>query len=130
MKAGEKVWLGPWSVVDDGEAILCESPLMDDRVGDFLLCPPESELIPDHPALPAVARWLAGLPEWLDVVELASALETVLVMSKEGQAMTCHDAVPVLYERQGAFVEASDNIKPHGWEALESLIAALTEATR
>lgn len=85
--------------------------------------------IPHHPALPAVARWLAGLPAWLDAPELASAIASVVEASREAQARLVLEGDPRGYERGQAYVEACEAIQPHGWEALDALVEALQEVT-
>lgn len=92
-------------------------------------CHADDDIIPDHPALPAVARWLAGLPAWLDAPELASAIASVVEASREAQARLLIEGDPRGYERGQAYVEACEAIQPHGWEALDALVAALTEVT-
>lgn len=88
---------------------------------------PTDDIIPDDPALPAVARWLAGLPAWLDAPELASAIASVVEASREAQARLLIEGDPRGYERGQAYVEACEAIQPHGWEALDALVEALRE---
>lgn len=56
IKPGDRVW-APFTYEDDGEAYLLRN---DDLLDSRLLAPPAANLIPDSPALPAVARLLAS----------------------------------------------------------------------
>lgn len=61
LKPGDKVFVGPWFLIDDGEAyqILGEGHF----IGDVLMAPPEKDAAPYTDNLAAVARVLAAHPD-------------------------------------------------------------------
>ena len=84
----------------------------------------EGECIRDHPALPAVARWLSSQPDW--VVYAESIARLVRVSELCSAMLALHGQIDPHGDFYRELVTALDSeMLPHDWEALRSLAAAL-----
>jgi hypothetical protein len=69
LKPGDRVFVGPWVLIDDGEAYQLRGE--GHFIGDVLMAPPDKDAAPYTDNLAAVARVLAAHPGIGGAIDLA-----------------------------------------------------------
>lgn len=120
LQPGDKVWYGPKAVTD----VYSDGAVDIDSWDDNEIHTFDESVIPDVPNLPAIARFLAALPEWKNV---ADAITRLVAISQHCSGMLyLHGQIDPTGDFYKQLVTALDDpTLPIDWEALGGLVKAM-----